>query len=250
MHVLIVEELPALRKHAQTIVASTLHIFDGMGEITAVANATDAIAAFEAERPQVVLMNTVVAGMSATRLAQHIWSKAPATKIIFWVNHHRDFQIRELQRVMPPPAIAGYVLQTSDDDKLSLAIESVVQFSNSWVDPELRAQMSGCEQIPLTDLEQETLGDLLLGLTDKAIARKRSLTVRGVQNRLASLATKLLGRERSQIESGIEFYNLRVRMVFEALKRGVYSIEDIPELERDLYCWMDSTAAPEATDAA
>ena len=94
----------------------------------------------------------------------------------------------------------------------------------------------------LTASERETLGDLLIGLTDKAIASRRNLTVRGVQNRLDTLATKLLGRQRKQQWQGGELYNLRVRIICEALKRGILTIDDIYERETQLHFWMTSVS--------
>ena len=238
--ILIVEEVPALRHHARLMLQQTLNDDACIVEAD---NAETATNLFEQQTPDFVIMDTVVPGMSALRLASHIWKVAPSTGILFWVNQHREFVIKELKRILPSKGVDGFVLQTADDDTFCRAIESIARFRNPFVDPNLRAVslIANQRESHLTDLEQDTLGDLLLGLTDKAIARKRNLTVRGVQNRLACLATKLLGRDRSQTESGIEFYNLRVRMIFEALKRGVYTVEDIPELERNLDCWMESS---------
>jgi DNA-binding NarL/FixJ family response regulator len=242
---MIVDEVPALRQHARLMIQKVLG--DELTTVIEADNSESALSLFDQHQPQFVVLDTVNPGISSLKIAHHIWTKAPATRILFWVNQHREFHMRELKRMLPSTAVDGYILQTAEDDKLCRAIESLVRFSNPYTDPNLRtvATTLNCNEAHLTELEQETLGDLLLGLTDKAIARKRNLTVRGVQNRLASLATKLLGRDRSQIESGIEFYNLRVRMIFEALKRGVYTVEDIPELEKNLYCWME-TAGPTA----
>lgn len=243
LKVLIVEEVPALRQHARVMLQRALG--DGvLEEVIETDSGADALNLFDQHRPEFLILDIATPGTSGLRIAQYIWSKAPATKILFWVNQQREFHIKELKRVIPPGAIDGYVLKSADDEKLCRAIESMIKFNNPYTDPNLRSGTAslGAAETHLTEAEQETLGDLLLGLTDKAIARKRNLTVRGVQNRLASLATKLLGRDRTQNESGIEFYNLRVRMIFEALKRGVYTVEDIPELEKNLYCWMATTS--------
>lgn len=241
---MVIEEIPALRLHAKELLAKTL---PGV-EIVEAENGNEAMALFDRHQPQLVIMDTIVPGVSGLKVAQYIWRKAPATKIIFWVNIHRDFHIRELKRLVPESAIDGYILHSASDEKFCRAIESVVTFNNTFIDPVLRSANLSFHpsEVHLTEVEQETLGDLLLGLTDKAIARKRNLTVRGVQNRLASLAAKLLKAERSQAqqETGIEFYNLRARMIFEALKRGIYTVEDIPNLERDLNRWM----RPESAD--
>lgn len=239
---MVIEEIPALRLHARELLAKTL----GACDILEAQDGNEAMMLFDHHQPQLVIMDTVIPGVSGLKIAQYIWRKAPHTKILFWVNMHREFHIRELKRIVPDMAVDGYILQSATDDKFCRAIESVFTFNNSFIDPALRtANLSfhPSESQQLTEVEQETLGDLLLGLTDKAIARKRNLTVRGVQNRLASLASKLLKTERTQAqqETGIEFYNLRARMIFEALKRGIYTVEDIPNLEKDLNCWMDKS---------
>lgn len=239
---MVIEEIPALRLHARELLISTLGSSEDV-EIIEAEDGNEAMALFDEHRPTLIVMDTVIPGVSGLKIAQYIWRQAPGTRIIFWVNMHREFHIRELKRIVPEQAVDGYILQSAGDDKFCRAIESVFHFNNTFIDPLLRtANMSfHPSESQLTEVEQETLGDLLLGLTDKAIARKRNLTVRGVQNRLASLAAKLLKTERTQAqrETGIEFYNLRARMIFEALKRGIYTVEDIPELEKGLNCWME-----------
>lgn len=243
LKVLIAEELPALRQHARTMLHRALY---SKGPITAIEadNGTDALQLFEEQHPQLVIMNTVLPGMSGLKLAEHIFEQSAGTTVLFWINKHRQLHIREIKRLLRNQTVDGYILQSASDERFCRALESIVIFNNPFLDPDLRSTALSFDpsDAVLTKLEQETLGDLLLGLTDKAIARKRHLTVRGVQNRLSSLATKLLGRDRCQLESGIEFYNLRVRMIFEALKLGVYTVEDIPALEKDLTCWMENSA--------
>ena len=244
---LIVEEIPALRVHARELLLRTLNACGDTVEIIEAQDGDEAMALFNEHRPSLVVMDTVIPGVSGLKVAQYIWRKSPSTKILFWVNMHREFHIRELKRIVPDAAVDGYILQSAGDEKFCRAVESVHKFNNAFIDPALRSTNMSFQASDnsLTEAEQETLGDLVLGLTDKAIARKRNLTVRGVQNRLASLAQKLLKTERSQAqqETGIEFYNLRARMIFEAMKRGIYTVEDIPELEKGLNCWMDTTAS-------
>lgn len=242
---MIIEEIPALRLHAKDLLVRTLSASGQSVEILEASDGNEAMKMFDEHKPAIVVMDTVIPGVGGLKVAQYIWRKAPTTRILFWVNMHREFHIRELKRIVPDSAVDGYILQSAGDEKFCRAIESVFTYNNAFIDPALRSGNMSFSPVDsqLTDVEQETLGDLLLGLTDKAIARKRNLTVRGVQNRLASLAAKLLKTERSQAqqETGIEFYNLRARMIFEALKRGIYTVEDIPELEKGLNCWMENT---------
>lgn len=243
---LVVDEIPALRAHARELLTRTLGTGGQVVQIIEAEDGNQALEQFDYHQPNFVVMNTIVPGVSGLKIAQYIWRKLPRTRILFWVNMHREFHIRELKRIMPDAAVDGYIMHTAGDEKFCRAVESIIRFNNPFIDPSLRTSniSFNASDAQLTEAEQETLGDLLLGLTDKAIARKRNLTVRGVQNRLASLAAKLLKTERTQAQqtSGIEFYNLRARMIFEALKRGIYTVEDIPELEKGLNGWMDRTS--------
>jgi DNA-binding NarL/FixJ family response regulator len=75
----------------------------------------------------------------------------------------------------------------------------------------------------LTEFEAEALYYLALGLSNWAIARKCSLSLRGVESRLATLYEKLFvsvaeGTEQEAYEKLA--YNIRTRAFFEALRRG------------------------------
>jgi DNA-binding NarL/FixJ family response regulator len=92
----------------------------------------------------------------------------------------------------------------------------------------------------LTDVEYETLLDVAVGLTDKAIAARRHISVRGVQNRLSMLLEKLVKGEDAHLRESaeMEVFNPRTRIVFEAVKRGLLDPDEISRLERDLAEWL------------
>jgi len=92
----------------------------------------------------------------------------------------------------------------------------------------------------LTDVEYETLLDTVLGLTDKAIAARRHISVRGVQNRLSMLLAKLVGGEDAHLResAGMEIFNPRARVVTEALKRGLIDTDELAALDEDLEDWL------------
>ena len=75
----------------------------------------------------------------------------------------------------------------------SRPLRAVLVDEQCWLDREIRAvQSRAASHISgITDIEYEALLDIALGLTDRAIARRRYLSERGVQNRLRELYAKL-----------------------------------------------------------
>jgi DNA-binding NarL/FixJ family response regulator len=86
----------------------------------------------------------------------------------------------------------------------------------------------------LTDAEYEILVDVALGLTDKAIAQRKRLSLRSVQNRLQQLYEKLEVYDLP--DDGMEgWYNLRMRAVAVALLRKVLNSSALERAERELH---------------
>ena len=76
----------------------------------------------------------------------------------------------------------------------------------------------------LSVIDRETIADIAEGLTDKAMAARRQISVRGVQNRLSNLLTRFgVG------EKGGE-HNPRMRIVYTALRLGIISINPTGKL--------------------
>lgn len=93
--------------------------------------------------------------------------------------------------------------------------------------------------IAQSDLEYEALIDIALGLKDNAIAERRYLSRRGVQNRLKSLYTKLgIDLDFSESETGNEMANPRTRAISIALRRGLINAFVIKEEEEKLHRWL------------
>jgi hypothetical protein len=64
--------------------------------------------------------------------------------------------------------------------------------------------------------------------------------VRGVQNRLASLLNKLVQKEHWALQktAGMEIYNPRTRVIYEALKRGFITVDELLHFEDYLDDWL------------
>jgi DNA-binding NarL/FixJ family response regulator len=94
----------------------------------------------------------------------------------------------------------------------------------------------------LTEFEAEALYYLALGLSNWAIARKCSLSLRGVESRLATLYEKLFvsipeGTPHEAYEKLA--YNVRTRAFFEALRRGLLNNDELEKASADLEGWIE-----------
>ena len=239
MKVLVVEDVPALRAHAIEVVK---RLFP-KAEVAEAANGAEGLELAQSGVPDLIIMDVSMPEMSGIKAAQKIWQSFPQRKILFWSQYHREAYVRELGKIVPDEAIHGYLLKSEGDDKLEEAINSIFNEENPYIDPVVRGVQARlkCKDNSLTDVEFETLTDIATGLTDKAIAARRHISVRGVQNRLSMLLEKLVKGEDAHLResAGMEIYNPRTRVVFEALRRGLVDPDEVQQLETDLTEWID-----------
>lgn len=236
---LVVDDLSALRQHIIRLVKEKI---TGDLEVMEAPNGAEGLKLFRTFKPDMIVMDIVMPEMTGIKAAQQIWSESPRTKILFWSQFHKEAYIRELGKIVPDEAIHGYALKSESDEKLLYALTSIMVHDNPYIDPIVRGVQTRLQSKDgsLSDVEYETLLDIALGLTDKAIAYRRHISVRGVQNRLAMLSAKLFKGEDVFLKesAGMEVYNPRTRLVLEGLKRGLIDIDQIPQLEEELDEWI------------
>ena len=78
-------------------------------------------------------------------------------------------------------------------------------------------------------------------MSNWAIARKCSLSLRGVESRLATLYEKLFTTETAGTNSEAYdklAFNTRTRAFFEALKRGLINSDELETAEQELAAWI------------
>ena len=237
---LVVDDLSALRQHIVRLVREKVQPTDL--EVMEAPNGAEGLKMFRTFKPDMVVMDIVMPEMTGIKAAQQIWEEHPRTKILFWSQFHKEAYIRELGKIVPDEAIHGYALKSESDEKLLYALTSIMLHDNPYIDPIIRGVQTRLQSKDgsLSDVEYETLLDIALGLTDKAIAYRRHISVRGVQNRLAMLSAKLFKGEDVFLKesAGMEVYNPRTRLVLEGLKRGLIDIDQLPALEHDLDEWI------------
>jgi DNA-binding NarL/FixJ family response regulator len=236
--VLIIEDVAALRQHAARIVSAEIEDV----EISEADNGEEGLKIARTLNPDLIIMDISMPQLNGIKAAQQIWEQAPARKILFWSQYSREAYVRELGKIVPDEAIHGYALKSETDDKFSYAIRSVLLHDNPYIDPVVRGVQARlhARDGSLTDIEYETLLDIATGLTDKAIALRRHISVRGVQNRLSMLLEKLIKGTDAHLRetAGMEIFNARTRVVFEALKRGLLDPDAVATLENEVRDWI------------
>ena len=83
------------------------------------------------------------------------------------------------------------------------------------------------------EVEFEVPLDIAIGLTDQAIAARRNLSLRSVQDRLQQLYAKIGLVEQPTLDGGSAVYNSRSRCVATALTRRLINAKSIETAEQD-----------------
>lgn len=244
LKILIAEDQPALRQHACDLARHALSAHGDNAEISEAVNGNQAISLCNAIKPDFVILDVAMPELNGIKAAAVIWKTFPAMKILFWSQYHLEAYIRELGKIVPDEAIHGYVLKTLSDQEVLCAINHVLYLDLPYIAPqveEVRHRLQD-KSSAISDLEYETLLDIALGLTDKAIARKEHISYRGAQNRLSSLLNKLVKGEDAYLKetAGMEIYNPRTRLLTEALRRGLIAGEDLERLNEEHKNWLFS----------
>ena len=236
--VLVVDDVAALRQHVIKILKETvpdLHIVEAT-------NGLEGLKMWRSEKPDMMVMDIMMPEMTGIKAAQQIWAENSRQKILFWSQFHKESYVRELGKIVPDEAIHGYALKTESDEKLVHAITTVLLHDNSYIDPIVRGVQHAIHvrEGLLNESETAILGDLVLGLTDKAIAMRQHISVRGVQNRISTLSDKLVkGLDIHAKESaGLEVFNTRMRIMLEVFRQGFVEPEEIDGLESELATWL------------
>jgi DNA-binding NarL/FixJ family response regulator len=239
LKIMIVESVPALRKHLRLFL---IREFSGEVQFSEAEDPTGVAVLLDSYNPDCIIIG---GGVNAGAVAAQIRQSHPQTCVVFWARAHDPYKLRQVINGNSHNEAFAYVLQTSPDTVLLTAIESLVNQRQGYVDPAVRQLPSNrYTGRTLTEAEYITLGDMLLGLTDKAIAQKRHVSVRGVQHRITCIAAKLgVKGNLGNVDDGVQ--NLRVRIAVEALRRAVFSIEDLKLLEDDHQEWLRAVHSPQ-----
>lgn len=170
--------------------AALLEIENDIEVVGQAGTGADALALVERTRPDVLLTDIEMPGMSGLDVAVELRARGSATKIIIVTTFARPGYLR---RALEAGA-SGYLLKDAPSAQLAEAIRRVVAggraidaslASEAWTDPD-----------PLTDRERQVLRLAGDGLTGEAIARQLQLSEGTVRNYLSEAIGKLGAKNR------------------------------------------------------
>jgi DNA-binding NarL/FixJ family response regulator len=201
--ILLTDDHTLFRQGIRTLLA---HEAD-MEVVGEAANAMDAVALAQQLRPDVVLMDIGMAGMSSFEATRLIRKERPEAKVIFLSMYDDEDYLAECVEM----GANGYVLKDSPADQLTTAIREV-QRGGTFLSPRLLARLvddlrmqgrGGPIRSPrfgtLTKREREILKMLAEGKSVKEIAASFDLSVKTVEAHKFNLMRKLDIHNKAQL---------------------------------------------------
>jgi DNA-binding NarL/FixJ family response regulator len=173
-------------------------------DLEVVGSAGDGAAAVELAadgRPDIVLMDLSMPGMSGIEATRLIGERSPASQVLVLTSFvDRDRVVEALEA-----GAIGYLLKDAEPAELITAIRSAAR-GESPLDPRaartmLSAQRAAGPLESLTDREREVLGLVAEGLPNKQIARKLGISEKTVKAHLTS-AFRTIGVD-DRVQAGI-----------------------------------------------
>jgi len=239
MKVLIVEDDPLHRSYLHEAICASLPECEMVIEAQ---NGKEGEKLARDHKSAHVVMDLQMNNRNGIEAARTIWNERPDTRILFWSNYSDEAYVRGVSRIVPDGAAYGYVLKSASDERLRLALRSIFIEAQCVIDREVRGmqQKSLGHANGFSDSEYEILVDIALGLTDRAIARRRGLSLRSVQNRLQQLYEKLEVYQNSSEDNEDGRFNLRARAVTVALLRKLLNYSALERAETELSEWLSS----------
>ncbi len=186
-----------------------------------------------------VIMDLQMPNKTGVQAARALWADRPSLPILFWSNYADEAYVRGITKIVPSSAIYGYLLKTSSKERLRRSMQCVFLEGQSIIDREIRGvqQRSQNGRDELSDAEYEVLLDIAIGLTDQAIANRRSISLRSVQGRLQQLYAKLGLIEGPTLNGHTAVFNSRTRSIAIAFSRRLISTRSVELAEQDYQRW-------------
>lgn len=239
MSILIAEDNAVQRRYLSEILARE---FPTQTPIIEVENGETAIKSAIENRPSLCIFDIQMPETSGVKAAKAVWREFPEAKIIFWTQFPHEVYINEIRKIIrnlkPQPAY-GFIHKNNPESRFLRFVATVLEDGADMIDPAFK---DAFKRPLLTEFEAEALRFLALGLSNWAIARKCSLSMRGVESRLANLYEKLfvsLSEGTTNEKYDKLAFNVRTRAFFEALRRGLINSDELENAEKELKNWLE-----------
>lgn len=188
--ILIADDHPLVAESIRQLLEPTFSVVGTVG------TGEELLAAAKTLRPEVVLLDVNMPGMSGFEAARQLHLQLPTIKIIFLTMLAEAIAVSQGFR----SGASGYVLKQSVSDELYAAVESVLgnrRFLSSLIDPQVREAME-CEwsrpegySSDLTGRQRQIVIMLANGRSAKHIAEELNISTKTVEFHKANITHKL-----------------------------------------------------------
>jgi len=198
LRVLVVEDHPFFRKG----VVALLEAVPDLSVAGVAVSGEDAVARAPELRPDVVLMDLQLPGMSGIEATRAILAAEPGVRVLVLTLFEDEHSVFLALRA----GARGYVLKDADEDELTDAIRAVARgeaIFGQAVAGRVLAYFAQPRPAPevfpeLTDREREVLGLIAQGHSNPSIARTLFLSPKTVANYVSAIFTKLQVADRAE----------------------------------------------------
>jgi len=243
MSILIAEDNEAQRRYLRDLLSDR---FPGHMPLIEANDGESAVRMALESRPILSIMDIQMPKLSGVKVSRAVWREFPEARIIFWTQFPHEVYINEIRktvRSIEPQPTYGFIHKNNPEERFVRFIAAVLEDGADMIDPAFKDSF---QRPLLTEFESEALRYLALGMSNWAVARKCSLSLRGVESRLATLYEKLFpvhpgGTDEEAYDKLA--YNMRTRAFFEALKRGLINSDELEQGEQELAAWLERDRA-------
>lgn len=192
---------------------SLLRDIPGVEVVGEAADGAEALAVAARERPDAVLLDIAMKGMSGLEAAARFREQLPGIKVIILSMHSSEEYVLQALRA----GAAAYLIKDSATAELELALKSVMRgetylspaISRQVVEGYVRRMGAGVAEDPLTPRQREVLKRIAEGRSTKEIAFALGLSVKTVETHRAQVMERLGIRD----VAGLVRYAMRTGLV-------------------------------------
>ena len=239
MPILIAEDNSAQRQYLSELLAKE---FPSHMPVIEAEDGEAAVSLAVEMRPTLAILDIQMPKLSGVKAARTIWRAFPECRVIFWTQFPHEIYINEIRKIVrsiEPQPTYGFIHKNNPEGRFLRFVAAVLEDGADMIDPAFKDSF---QRPLLTEFESEALRYLALGLSNWAISRKCSLSLRGVESRLATLYEKLFHESSEGTENEAYdklAFNTRTRAFFEALRRGLINSDELEKDDAELRDWLD-----------
>jgi len=194
-------------------IRSLLRDIEGIEVVGEAADGAEALAIAGRERPDAVLLDIAMKGMSGLETAARFRELHPGVKVLILSMHASEEYVLQALRA----GVVGYLIKDSATAELELALRSVVR-GETYLSPAISRQVvegyvqrvgAGAGEDPLTPRQREVLKRVAEGRSTKEIAFDLGLSVKTVETHRAQIMERLGIRD----VAGLVRYAMRTGLV-------------------------------------